>query len=67
MKIKKNWSQFKELQAPLTQSASDRSLLALQLRPQHQVGEPLCSVAVTLSSSVYGQWPWPWRWYIFLY
>jgi len=26
MKIKKNWSQFKEPQAPLTQSASDRSL-----------------------------------------
>jgi len=25
MKIKKNWSQFKELQAPLTQSAPDRS------------------------------------------
>jgi len=26
MKIKKNWLQFKEPQAPLTQSASDRSL-----------------------------------------
>jgi hypothetical protein len=26
MKIKKNWSQFKEPQAPSTQSASDRSL-----------------------------------------
>jgi len=40
MKIKKNWSQFKEPQAPLTQSAPDRSSPASSELPDDASGLP---------------------------